>query len=216
MNTYCFVEGKTIYTTGYRDFVYSCLDDLMRGRCLWDKYTNADKYKLNISHLLTDLSYSIYYRKLLKEKTVKEIACLLLDESVRLRRNIVNRQTFETQIAMCKDSLADYSIVRLSCSLPIVVNGKIYNGIGDLMTANSRGDISSMVERFPCFDDVDYDTEDRYYRNYWFCGKDSEAWKTIEMLEAGHNHCYLSERLSKEALPMVYYVDGESTMLFAF
>lgn len=208
------MEEKTIYTAEYREFKFSDLDDLMHNRNLMYGCANADDYKRNINNLLRDLSTSTYYRKLLKEYSAKEVSRLLQKESSRL--NIINQQTFERQIALCQENMGNYTIVRVPCETPITIGETTYRGISALKQADKQGEISSRCKRFPCFDSWDYANESRYYRNYWFCKEDSPKWEVIKTLPVGCNECYLSEQLPEEALPMVYYIDDERTMLFAF
>ena len=107
----------------------------------------------------------------------------------------------------------------------VSILGVVFEGIDSILdyvcnqTDNSQPYIVSCCERFPCFDDEDYATESRYYRNYLFCRSKQEAdqkvWKMKELPEKS-NFCLVRTKLPADMRPMVYYEDEDTSFLLAF
>lgn len=169
----------------------------------------------HLEDLLEILSQSVYYRRQIQRLPVAEMLESWVEEAPVLRRACeagLLRRALET----CKKQMGDFMLVRMPKDTALTFNGKVYKGIEAIKQADGKGTVFSVCRLFPCFDSSDYAYENRYYRNYWFCGQDSPARAIVQSLESRCNYCCIGEHLPKEALPMVYYEDGCETMLVAY
>lgn len=169
----------------------------------------------HLMDLLEILSQSVYYRGQIQKLRVAEILESWVEEAPVLRR-ACEAGLLHRALETCKKQMGDFMLVRMPKDTALTFNGKVYKGIEAIKQADGNGTVFSVCRLFPCFDSSDYAYENRYYRNYWFCGQDSSARAIVQSLEARGNHCYISEHLPKEVIPMVYYEDGREIMLVAY
>lgn len=207
-----------IYVSDYNMVGYLDLKDLVEQDPLKYGQAEAEAYwqdERHLKELLEMLSHSSYYRAQMQKQSVAETLESWVEEAPALRRAYesgVLRQALET----CKARMGGYMLVRMPKDAALTFNGQVYKGIEAIKQADGNGIVFSSCQLFPCFDSSDYAYENRYFRNYWFCGQDPSARAVVQSLEAKGNHCCIGEHLPKEALPMVYYEDERDTMLVAY
>lgn len=207
-----------IYVSDYNMVGYLDLKDLVEQYPLKYGQAEAEAYwqdERHLKELLEMLSHSSYYRAQMQKQSVAEILESWVEEAPALRRAYESgalRQALEA----CKARMGGYMLVRMLKDAPLTFNGQVYKGIEAIKQADGNGTVFSSCQLFPCFDSSDYAYENRYFRNYWFCGQDPSARAVVQSLEAKGNHCCIGEHLPKEALPMVYYEDERDTMLVAY
>jgi hypothetical protein len=109
------------------------------------------------------------------------------------------------------------NIITISCDEDITMMGHTFHGIRDIKRyAREQTDASVpyILERyklFPCFDDFDYASENRYFNNYLFCASKAEADEKKEAFEScpvsSCNFCLVGEKMPDNLFPMLYYED---------
>lgn len=171
--------------------------------------------KRHLEKLVEMLSHSVFYRKQMQELPKEKIAESFAQEAPLLCK-VRESGLLQKCLEKCKARMGDYMLVRVPKETALTFRGETYQGIEAIKKADGKGTVFSICKLFPCFDSSDFAYENRYYRNYWFCGNDLSAQRVINSLEAGMNSCRISEHLPKEAIPMVYYVDEQKTMLVAY
>lgn len=212
-------RDKTIYVDFDAITRYNSLEDMLfkypKGERLNRFWCNRD----HISSLLKNLSTSYYYRHLIKWNDAKDVVKLLREDAPSLA-SFISSFAIEQSVRAMKEEMGHFTIVCLPCGADLVFYGHVYHGIMDICACSRQEDsfILSESERFPCFDSLDYASEDRYYRNYCICNQDN--WKEKnELFYAnrrliGRSHS-VSEQLAEGLLPMVFYEDEANTMLVA-
>jgi hypothetical protein len=67
-------------------------------------------------------------------------------------------------------------------------------------------------ERYPCFDDSDYEHENRYYNEFFFCSSPADVEKKSDYLITNHIIIgHVAKRHWKYLSPFVYLDDGKNT-----
>lgn len=213
------MKEHCIILESYNHLIYENLDDYFRSM---PKYTKTDiknywdKYK--IAALFRTLSYSYYYRNMIKNQTPEVTLRLLVEESPSLLEAYTEEQLIGA-VEYTKKVMGDYHIISLPIEAELVVKGVHYKGIEEIEAASRNPDlpVSNRCYRFPCFDSSDYECENRYFNNYFFCSKNSKEWEVVMSLDNNnYNECFATEFLPKEALPMVYYSDESESMQFVY
>lgn len=209
-----------IYTSEYDSTGYFDLKDLTEHypaeydgkgvppEAYWQEERHLEK-------LVEMLSHSVFYRKQMQELPKEKIAESFAQEAPLLCK-VRESGLLQKCLEKCKTQMGDYMLVRVPKETALTFRGETYQGIEAIKEADGKGTVFSIRKLFPCFDSSDFAYENRYYRNYWFCGNNLSAQRVINSLEAGMNSCRISEHLPKEAIPMVYYVDEQKTMLVAY
>ena len=169
----------------------------------------------HLEDLVEMLSHSVFYRKQMQEMSKERIAESFAEEAPLLCK-VRESGLLQKCLEKCKARMSDYMLVRVPKETALTFHGETYQGIEAIKKADGKGTVFSICKLFPCFDSSDFAYENRYYRNYWFCGNDLSAQRVINSLEADMNSCRICEHLPKEAIPMVYYVDERKTMLVAY
>lgn len=209
---------KVIYVNNANKVSYSCLDDLLTNTVAAQESNCEcwrDEYYINY-YLVSNLEYSKYYRKLIKDNAVEDLLKILSAESQAFAKYI-DLDKFSDIVSLLKTEMADFVIEQIPVDTVITVNGETYNGADGLEQA-SRDEtmpVSNLWQRYPCFDSFDYATEKRCYNNYCFCTKDSALWSRIKSLNNNMNYCLVGENTPKDILPIVYLNGDADTMLYA-
>jgi hypothetical protein len=67
-------------------------------------------------------------------------------------------------------------------------------------------------ERYPCFDDSDYEYENRYYNEFFFCSSPADVEKKSDYLITNHiNIGHVAKQHWKYLSPFIYMDDGKDT-----
>lgn len=110
-----------------------------------------------------------------------------------------------------------------NCTLSIL--GQTFEGVEGLkdyvreQTDSSQPYILDCCQRFPCFDAEDYANECRFYRNFLVCHDKREAERRsnqMERLSYFSDFCLVTNELSDDMRPMLYYEDESMTMMLAY
>lgn len=208
---------KTIYTDFHDPYRFSSLQDLM------ERYPHRkplDEY--DTKRVVELLSYSVYYRALLKAYSCDELMQILTDEAPELL-NQIEAPMLKNSIEKTKTSMGPDNIVFRDCNSSVMLNGTTFKGINDIkkqwkeQKSNENQSIIAAYDRFPCFDSYDCANENRYYWNFWFCN--TQELETVQQLIEKQQHisdyCFLTEKLPRLLTPMVYYKDESKVMLVA-
>ena len=207
-----------IYVSNYENVGYVDLKDMLERYPLMEGQAEVETYwqdEYHLENLLEMLSQSVYYRAQIQKRSVAETLNGWLKEAPALRQ-VCDPEALRQALEACKEQMGDFMLVRLPKDSTLTFNGQVYQGIEAIKQADGNGAVFSACQLFPCFDSSDYAYENRYYRNYWFCGQDPSARAVVQSLKAKGNPCCIGEDLPKEALPMVYYEDDWATLLAAY
>ena len=208
----------TIFVDSYGVIGYFDLKDLVEqyplkcGRAETGTYWQERRH---LEDLVEMLSLSAYYRAQIQKLSVAETLENWVEEAPLLRQ-ACDSGALRQALEACKMRMGNFMLVRIPKETTSTLNGQVYKGIEGIKQADGNGTVFSSCHLFPCFDSSDYAYENRYYRNYWFCGQNASARAIVQSLKAGSNNCCIGEHLPKESLPMVYYEDGRETMLVAY
>lgn len=133
---------------------------------------------------------------------------------------------------------AEIEITQVSINADIEILGHVFHGLKDiekhvemsLYKSYSRGKaderkpdeqcdvhVGEMWMPYPCFDEEDFATENRSFRNFVFRSRPitQDDMKTLSELPSKRGECRISEDVPQDVLPLVFYVGDGDTMVVA-
>ena len=207
--------ASIIYTDGAPTYAYESLKDLIAKlpKAKNEAPTSYWNNEISVTKLISILSHNRHYRNKMKYTPADQFAHLLIAETPILKSGNIPA-LLKNAVEECKKDMGNYTIERLPKDTTLVVNLKTYKGIDAIKKRAAIDDVvKTLTQALPATNAA---AATRYARNFWFCGGSNTKWNVILSLKKATNGCRLTEKLPKDALPMIYYADGDNTMLVAY
>lgn len=112
-----------------------------------------------------------------------------------------------------------FNIMEVDTATCIKYNGVVIKGLSGIIDLVGFCQDGVYVawdrEQYPCFDDYDRMSENRYYTNFYMANSYGELYeksKIIAGIKPSVNYCKLHQSVPLEVLPMIYYCGEGDTM----